>query len=178
MIKKVKEHTGFDCLLRAIILLLSILWVIIQNQAVILEIKSTKKELDSATSELGAKKIIALKAEVDKLDIDKFVNVPTSLNNLKTKVEDLGVCKLKTIPVALKKLNDVVDNEVVKNTKFNTLKTKVNNLEKNILPATTLIHINQYNIDKQNLEKKVGGVDKKNTRYEWFSDYNLFEFKN
>ena len=171
----IKEHTGFDYLLRAIILLLSILWVITQNQAVILEIKSTKKELDSATSELGAKKVIALKAEVDKLDIDKFFNVPTSLNNLKTKAEDLGVCKLKTIPVVLKKLNDLVDNEVVK---FNTLKTKVNNLEKNILTATTLIHINQYNIDKQNLEKKIGGVDKKNTRYEWFSDYNLFEFKN
>ena len=30
----------------------------------------------------------------------------------------------------LKKLSDVLDNEVVKNTKFNTLKTKVNNLDK------------------------------------------------
>ena len=45
-------------------------------------------------------------------------------------------------------MNDVVDNEVVKNLKFNTLKTKVNNLEKKILDATTVIHINQYNTDK------------------------------
>ena len=37
----------------------------------------------------------------------------------------------------MKKLNDVVDNEVVKYTKFNTLKTKVNNLEKKIPDATT-----------------------------------------
>ena len=45
--------------------------------------------------------------------------------------------------------------------KFNTLKTKVNNLERKIPDATTLIHINQYNTDKQNLEKEIGGVDKK-----------------
>ena len=120
---------------------------------------ATKKELDHATgvdtSDLAAKKdFIALKAEVDKLDINKLVNVPTSLNNLKTKVDDLDVGKLKTVPVDLKKLSDVVANEVVKNTKFNTLKTKVNSLEKKIPDATTLIHINQYNTDKQNLEKK------------------------
>ena len=43
-------------------------------------------------------------------------------SNLKTKADDLDVGKLKTAPVDLKKLIDVVDNEVVKNTKFNTLK--------------------------------------------------------
>ena len=42
---------------------------------------------------------IAWKAEVDKLDIAKLVNVPTCLNNLKLKVDDLGVGKLKTVPV-------------------------------------------------------------------------------
>ena len=52
------------------------------------------------------------------------------------------------------KLNDVVDNEVVKNTKFNTLKTKVNDLENKIPDASTLIWLNQYNTDKQNLGKK------------------------
>ena len=61
---------------------------------------------------------------------------------------------MKTVPIDLKKLSDVVDNEVVKNTKFNTLKTKANNLEKKIPYATTLIHINQYNTDKQNLQKQ------------------------
>ena len=77
------------------------------------------------------------------------------MNNLETKVHHLDVGKLKTVPVNLKKLSTVVDNEVVKNTKFNTLKTKVNNL------ATTLIHINQYYTDKQNLEKKIRDVDQK-----------------
>ena len=89
-----------------------------------------------------------MKAEVDKLGINKLINVPTSLNNLKTKVKDLDFGKLNTVPVDLKKLSNVADNEIVKITKFNTLKTKVNILEKKIPDASTLIHINQYNIDK------------------------------
>ena len=60
-----------------------------------------------------------------------MVNVPTSLNNLKTKVNDLDVGKSETLPVDLKNLRDAVDNQIVKNTKLNTLKTKVSNLEKN-----------------------------------------------
>ena len=44
-----------------------------------------------------------MKAEVDKLDIDKSVNPLTSLNNLKTKVDDLDVAKVKTVHVELKK---------------------------------------------------------------------------
>ena len=84
-----------------------------------------------------------MKAEVRKLNINKLVNVPTTLNNLKTKVNDLDVEKLKTASVDLKKLIHVVDNDVVKNTKFNTLKTKINNLERKISGGTTLIHINQ-----------------------------------
>ena len=60
---------------------------------------------------------------------------------------------MKTVPVDWKQLRDVVDNEVIKNTKFITLKIKVNNLEKKIPDGTSLIQINQYNTDKQNLEK-------------------------
>ena len=44
--------------------------------------------------------------------------------------------------------------------------------------ATTLIYINQYNTDKQKLEKKNGDANKKNIRYSWFSDYGYFEHKN
>ena len=102
---------------------------------------ATKKELYLATgvgtSDLAAKKdFIALKAQVDKLDIAKLVNVPTSLNNLKTKVDDIEDGELKTVLVDLKKLNDVVDNEVVKITKLKTLKTKLINLNKKIPDAS------------------------------------------
>ena len=62
-------------------------------------------------SDLATKKnLIALKAEVNKLDIKKLVNVATNLNNLKTKVDDLDVGKSKTFPVDLKTLSDVVDH--------------------------------------------------------------------
>ena len=111
---------------------------------------------------MAAKKyFVTLKAKVAKLDINKSVNVLTSLNNLKTKVDDLDVGKLKTVLIGFKRLSDVVDNEIVKNTKFNTLKTKAAKLDRKILDTTALICINQYNIDKQNLEKKIGHVDKK-----------------
>ena len=153
---------------------------------VVLELSNyaTKTELEHAdladSSDVAARKdFIVLKAEVNKLDIDNLVNVPTSSNNLKTKLDDLDVGKLKTVPVDLKKLCDVGDNEFVKNTKFNTLKTTVlTNLDKKIPDATTLIHIDQYNTDKQDLEKKLGDADKKNTRYKCFSDCNCFECKN
>ena len=53
-----------------------------------------KKELDHATgvdtTDLVAKKdFIALKADVNKQNFNKLVNVPTDLNNLKTSVVDL-----------------------------------------------------------------------------------------
>ena len=100
------------------------------------------------TSYLAAKKdFIALKADVNRVDINKLVNVSTSLYNLKIRVDDLDIHDLKN-------LRDVVNKEVVKNTKFNKLNIKVNKLDEKIPDATTLIHINQCNTDKQNLEKK------------------------
>ena len=73
------------------------------------------------------------------------------------------------LPVDLKKISDAVDNEGFKNTKFNTLKTKVNNLENEIPDATTLIHINQYKADK------IGDVDK---NYRIWIVLKYFEYKN
>ena len=65
------------------------------------------KELKHATGvetfDLAVKDFVALKAEVDKLDINKLVNVPTSLNNFKKNVDDLDAVKLKTAPVDMKK---------------------------------------------------------------------------
>ena len=97
---------------------------------------ASREELDHVTvfdtSDLAAKKaFIVLTAEVDKLDINKLVNVPSILNNVETKVDNLDAGQLKTVPTDLKKLSDIVANEVVKNTKFNILKTKINSLEKN-----------------------------------------------
>ena len=57
-----------------------------------------------------------MKAEFDKVDINKLVNVTTDLSNSKAKVDYLDVGKLETVSVDLEKLPDVVDNEVAKNT--------------------------------------------------------------
>ena len=70
------------------------------------------------------------------------------MNNLYTKVNDLDIVNLRTVAVNLKKLSDVVDNEAVQYSKFNTLNTKVNGLEKKIYDATSIVYINQYNTDK------------------------------
>ena len=67
---------------------------------------------------------------------------------------------------------NVVKHEVVKNTEFNTLKAKVNNLKTKILEATTLIYINQYN---NKIQRKKSKMLMKNTRYKRFSGYNCFE---
>ena len=99
--------------------------------------------------------------KVHKLDINKLVTVSTSLNNLKRKVDDLDAGESKTVPRDFKKLRNVVKNEVVKNTKSNTLKTKINKLVKKTPDVTTLIHINEYNTVKQSAEKNIGDVDKK-----------------
>ena len=99
-----------------------------------------------------------MKARVDRWDINKLINnVPTGLNNLKTKVDDLDLGKLDPVPLDL---SDAASKEVVQNTKFSKLNTKVNNLEKKIPDETTLIHISWYNTDKQSLEKKNADVDK------------------
>ena len=55
--------------------------------------------------------------------VNKLVNVPIDLNNLKRKVDDSDV-------VDLNKLSNVVNNDVVKNTKIGPLNTIVNDLEK------------------------------------------------
>ena len=46
-----------------------------------------------------------MKAEVDKPNVNKLVNVLSSLNNLGTKVDALDVDKLKSVSLNLKKSN-------------------------------------------------------------------------
>ena len=84
-----------------------------------------------------------MKAETDKLDINKLVNVPTSLNNWKTKVDVLDVGELQIVLICFKKLSHSVNNEVMEKTVNNKLKAKVNKLNKKVLDATTLIDINR-----------------------------------
>ena len=74
-------------------------------------------------------------------------------------VDKLDFDKVKTVPVDLKKISDVVDKDVEKKTLYNTLSTKLKNLEKQIPGASALIQTNQCNTNKKNLEKKIGDVE-------------------
>ena len=85
-----------------------------------------------------------MKVEVDKLNIAKLVKSQLVWLIQKIKVDDVDVDKLKNVCRQLKKLSVVLKNEVVKNTTFSTLKTKVNDLEEQIPDAITLTQINQY----------------------------------
>ena len=57
----------------------------------------------------------------------------TNLAALKTEVDKIDADKLKTVPVDLAKLSNVVDNDVVKKTDYNT---KVTNIESQIAGLT------------------------------------------
>ena len=76
-----------------------------------------------------------LKSDVNKLDTDKFKNVPNNLSNLESKVNKLDVDKLVPAHVDLSKLSDVVKNDVLKN---NACNAKIKNIENRIPDITNL----------------------------------------
>ena len=113
---------------------------------------ATKADLKNATGvdipKFAEKSdLTSLKANEDKLDIDKLKNVPNNLRNLKSKVDNLDVTKLIPVLLDLSKLSDLVKNDVVKKGVYNA---KIKNIENNIpdlitLPTNTILNakINQ-----------------------------------
>ena len=77
------------------------------------------------------KKLVSLKAEVDKLDIEK----------------------LAPVPVDLSKLSDVVKNDAAKETVYDKLPGKVNNIDTSDFVLKT-----KYQTGKTDLEKKIPDV--------------------
>ena len=80
-----------------------------------------------------------MKVKVNKLDVNKLLNVPNGLKNLKANEDDLDVDKLKTIfvdlktfPVDLEKLSDVMSKDVLKKTVFHKVQTIFVNSDKQI----------------------------------------------
>ena len=59
-------------------------------------------------------------------DVSSFAS-KTNLAALKTEVDKIDVDKLKTVPVDLAKLSNVVNNDVVKKTDYNTKVTSIEN---------------------------------------------------
>ena len=109
------------------------------NAKVDLSNYATKTDLKNATgvdtSKLAAKSDLAsLKAEIDKIDIDK----------------------LKTVPVDLSKLSNVVNNIIFKKTVYDKLAAKVINIDTSGFVLKT-----KYDTHKSDLEKQITDADKK-----------------
>ena len=83
------------------------------------------------------------------LDTSSFALKP-NLANLKTEVDKLDIDKSAPISVDLSKLSDVVKDDVVKKTVYDTLVAKVNNNDTSDFVLKT-----KYNTGKTELENKI-----------------------
>ena len=110
-----------------------------------------------------------IKVELDlssyatKKDIKDITHVDTSsyalktkLANLKSEVDKIDIDKLKTVPNGLAKLSNVVENDVVKKTIYNTLKTKVDAINTSGFVTRT-----KFTTDTNALDDKIAKVEKK-----------------
>ena len=123
-------------------------------------------------SESSAIKDVTVDLELEgvatKKDLEPIIHVDTSgfalktnLSALKTEVDKLDIPKLGTIPTDVAKLTNKVANDLVEQTDFNSLKTKVNeneadndNLESKV---TSNYLITETSIN--NFKTKVDGID-------------------
>ena len=94
----------------------------------------------------------ATKADIKNIshvDTSSFA-LKTNLADLKTEVDKLDIDKLVPVPTDLSKLSNVVKNDVVKKDVYDKLVTKVNNIDTSGFVLKT-----KYDIDKSELENKI-----------------------
>ena len=118
------------------------------------------------------------------VDVSSYAT-KTNLAALKSEVDKIDVDKLKTTPTDLAKLSNVVKNDVVKKTDYNTRVTSIKNqiagVTKNTIDnladirkrkavdTSNFVLKTKLASDVNTLENKIDTVDKKNTRYKWIS---------
>ena len=86
---------------------------------------------------------------VTHVDVSSFVS-KINLANLKTEKDKIDIANLTA------KLISVVKNDVVKNTEYNKLVTKLDNID-----TTGFVLKTAYDTDKSGLEKKISDAEKK-----------------
>ena len=110
------------------------------------------------------------------VDVSSYAT-KTNLAALKTEVDKIDTDKLKTVPAELAKLSNVVKNDVVKKTDYNTKVTSIEteiagvtqNTVDNLADITKLKAVDTSNFvlktkltsDVKTLETKIDGVEKK-----------------
>ena len=99
---------------------------------------------------------------ISHVDTSSFA-LMTHLANLKTELDKLDIDKLVPVPTDFSKLSNVVKNDVIKETEYDKLVAKVNNIDTSGFVLKT-----KYDTDKSELENKIpdaSGLVKK-------TDYN------
>ena len=86
------------------------------------------------------------------VDTSSFV-LKTNLSKLKTEVDKLDIDELVPVPTDLSKLSNVVKNDVLKKTAYNKLVAKIDNNDANDFLLKT-----KYSTDKAELENKIPNV--------------------
>ena len=86
------------------------------------------------------------------IDTSKLA-LKSNLANLKAEIDKIDVDKLKAVPIDLSKLSNAVTNDVVKKAVYDKLVTKVNNIDTGGLALKT-----KYDTDKSDLEKKLPNI--------------------
>ena len=110
------------------------------------------------------------------VDVSSFAS-KTNLAALKTEVDKIDADKLKTVPADLAKLSNVVKNDVVKKTDYNSKVTsieyKIAEVTKNTLDnladitkpkavdTSNFVSKTKFTADTNTLENKIDGVEKK-----------------
>ena len=102
-----------------------------------------------------------LKKEIG-VDISEFPK-KTDLASLNVDVDESDIYKLKTVPVDLSKLNNVVDNDVMKKTEFDKLLTKVN--------TPKALKSKYYNTGKWDLKSEINNNDQKKKKKKIVVDF-------
>ena len=112
--------------------------------------ENIKVELD--LSNYATKKDIK---DITHVDTSSYA-LKTNLAALKTEVDNIDTDKLKTVPDDFAKLNNVVKNDVVKKTEYNTLKNKVD-----VIDTSGFVTRTKFTSDTNALDDKIDKVEKK-----------------
>ena len=110
------------------------------------------------------------------VDVSSFAS-KTNLAALKTEVDKIDADKLKTTPIDLDRLSNLVKNDVVKKTDYNTKVTRIDGqiagLTKNTvdnsaditklraIDTNSFVTRTKFSADTNALDDKIDGVDKK-----------------
>ena len=89
------------------------------------------------------------------VDVSSYA-LKTNLAALKTEVDNIVTGKLKIVPNDLAKLSNVVKNDVVKKTEYNTLKNKVDAIDTSGFVTRT-----KFTTDTNAVDDKIDKVEKK-----------------